>query len=250
MTTPSITRRQALGLPFVCAAGLAVASSPFDRARAADGAALLRRADRFRSPDGSFAFEASIAPPRGATLAMEVMVRDRARSLILYRDPAHLRGQAVLLVERNMWAKMPNARRVLRIAPQQRIAGAAAHTDIARTVFSDDYDVAEVGAARSGRRVLVLVPRGPGVAYGRIDLEVTDAEGRPVNAAYYAAGASRVMKTAHFENFRDVLGFTRTTRMRVVDHMAADEVTLMDFSGHAMRSLPDTLFRPSHLETL
>jgi hypothetical protein len=32
--------------------------------------------------------------------------------------------------------------------------------------------------------------------------------------------------------------------------MAADEVTLMDFSGHAMRSLPDTLFRPSHLETL
>jgi hypothetical protein len=24
----------------------------------------------------------------------------------------------------------------------------------------------------------------------------------------------------------------------------------MDFSGHAMRSLPDTLFRPSHLETL
>jgi hypothetical protein len=250
MKTPSTTRRQALGLPLLCAAGFAMASSPLGRARAADGAELLRRADRFRSPDGSFTFEASIVPPRGANLTMEVMVRDRARSLVLYRDPAHLRGQAVLLVERNMWVKMPNARRVLRVAPQQRVAGAASYTDIARIVFSDDYDVAEVGPVRSGRRVLVLVPRGPGVAYARIDLVVTDAEGRPVSAAYFAAGASRVMKTAHFENFRDVLGFTRTTRMRAVDHMAADEVTLMDFSGHAMRSLPDTLFRPSHLETL
>jgi hypothetical protein len=249
MTTRNFfTRRSFLHLPL---AGAAFAACGFGKARAdADGTTLLRRADRFRAPDESFTFKATIAPPRGARLGMEVMVRDRSRSLIVYGEPAAMRGQAILFVDRNMWAKMPNARRILRIAPQQRIAGAAAHTDIARTVFSDDYSVASVGPVQSGRRVLELAPRERGVAYGRIDLEIMDGDARPVSATYYAAGASRKMKTATFENFRDVLGFSRTTRMQIVDHLAGDEVTVMDFTDHKLIELPDIWFRPNHLERL
>ena len=231
-------------LAFALGAGAAPAREP----------TLLQRVDAVRAPDSAFTFKVAVTTPDGDALKLSVRVSGQVNSLVRYLEPPRSAGRSLLFVERNMWVYVPGTRRVLRISPQQRILGGVASADVARVVYSLDYaldsveELPEEGGER--RRRLVLSGRSRGAAYGRIELVAAGEEVRPLRASFFAASGRRHLKTAHFEGYREVLGRSRPTVLRVIDHLNADEETLIEYSDFALEDTPAAWFQPTYLKRL
>ena len=215
---------------------------------------LLRRVDAVRAPDRAFTFKAAITAPDGDRLKLAVRVADEERSLIRYLEPRRSAGRSVLFVGRNLWVYVPGTRQVLRISPQQRMLGGVASADIARMVYSADYaletveELPEEGGER--RRRLILSGRTKGAAYSRIALVAAGGELRPLEASFYASSGRRHLKTAYFEGYREVLGRSRPTVLRLVDHLNGDEETVLEFSDFTSEETPAAWFQPTYLRRL
>ena len=245
MTRTGLTAR--LAAACIC---LAVPAGPAP----AEEAELLRQVDAVRAPDSAFTFEAAITAPDGDRLKLAVRVADAERSLIRYLEPRRSAGRSVLFVGRNLWVYVPGTRQVLRISPQQRMLGGVASADIARLVYSVDYavetveEMAEDGGER--RRRLVLARRTKGAAYSRIVLVTGGEDLRPLEASFYASSGRRHLKTAYFESYRVVLGRSRPTVLRLVDHLNGDDETVLEYSNFTLENTPDGWFQPTFLKRL
>ena len=241
---PILGRLAVAGVCLVLGAGAAPAQEP----------TLLERVDAVRAPRGAFTFEAAVTAPDGDALRLSVRAADQARSLIRYLEPARSRGRSLLFVGRNMWVYVPGTRQVLRISPQQRVLGGVASADIARMVYSLDYSLDSVeelaGEGGERRRRLTLSRRSKGAAYGRIALIAAGDDARPLRASFFASSGRRHLKTAYFEGYREVLGRSRPTVLRVVDHLNADEETVLEFSDFTLENTPDGWFQPAYLKRL
>lgn len=215
---------------------------------------LLQQVDAVRAPDNAFTFEVAVTAPDGDALRLSVRVADPIRSLVRYLEPPRSVGRSLLFIERNMWVYVPGTRQVLRISPQQRVLGGVASADIARMVYALDYvlDSVEELPEEAGerRRRLTLSGRSKGAAYGRIALVAAGEEARPLHASFFASSGRRHLKTAYFERYREVLGRSRPTVMRVVDHLNADEETVLEYSDFAFEHTPDAWFQPAYLKRL
>ena len=216
--------------------------------------ALLRQVDAVRAPAPSFTFRVAVTTPDGNALKLSVRVSGRANSLVRYLEPPRSAGRSLLFVGRNMWVYVPGTRRVLRISPQQRLLGGVASADVARVVYSLDYaldsvhELPEKGGER--RRRLVLSGRSRGAAYGRIELVAAGDDVRPLRASFSDASGRRHLKTVYFEGYRVVLGRSRPTVLRVVDHLHADEETLIEYSDYTLEDTPAAWFQPAYLKRL
>ena len=215
---------------------------------------LLQQVDAVRAPQRAFAFKVAVTTPEGDAFTLSVRVSDRFDSLVRYLEPPRSAGRSLLFVERNMWIYIPGTRRVLRISPQQRMLGGMASADVARVVYSLDYalDAVEELPEHAGerRRRLVLSDRSDGAAYGRIEMLAGGDEARPLRASFFDASGRRHLKTAHFEGYREVLGRSRPTVLRVIDHLNADAETLVEYSDFALEDTPDAWFQPAYLKRL
>ena len=237
-------RLLAVGICVALGAGAAPAREP----------TLLQQVDTGRAPDSAFTFKVAVTAPDGDALKLSVRVSGQVNSLVRYLEPPRSAGRSLLFVERNMWVYVPGTRRVLRISPQQRMLGGVASADVARVVYSLDYaldsveELPEEGGER--RRRLVLSGRSRGAAYGRIDLVAAGEEVRPLRASFFAASGRRHLKTAYFEGYREVLGRSRPTVLRVIDHLNADEETLIEYSDFALEDTPAAWFQPTYLKRL
>ena len=215
---------------------------------------LLQRVDAVRAPDSAFTFKVAVITPDGDALKLSVRVSDQVNSLVRYLAPPRSAGRSLLFVERNMWVYVPGTRRVLRISPQQRMLGGVASADVARVVYSHDYaldaveELPQAGGER--RRRLLLSGRSRGAAYGRITLVAAGEDARPIRASFFASSGRRHLKTAYFEGYREVLGRSRPTVLRVIDHMNADEETLIEYSDFALEDTPAAWFQPAYLKRL
>ena len=220
----------------------------------AQEATLLQQVDAVRAPDSAFTFEVAVTAPDGDALRLSVRVADQVRSLVRYLEPPRSVGRSLLFIERNMWVYVPGTRRVLRISPQQRVLGGVASADIARMVYALDYaldtveELPEEGGER--RRRLTLSGRSKGAAYGRIALVAAGEEARPLHASFFASSGRRHLKTAYFERYREVLGRSRPTVMRVIDHLNADEETVLEYSEFTFEDTPGAWFQPAYLKRL
>ena len=215
---------------------------------------LLQQVDSVRAPDGAFTFKVAATAPNGDRLMLSVRVADRIRSLVRYLEPPRSRGRSLLFIERNMWVYIPGTRQVLRISPQQRVLGGVASADVARMVYSIDYaldaveELPEEGGER--RRRLVLSKRSKGAAYARIVLIAAGDEARPLRASFFASSGPRHLKTLYFEGYREALGRSRPTVLRLVDHLNGDEETVLEYSDFRLEDTPDAWFQPSYLKRL
>ena len=223
-------------------------------AASARGPSLLQQVDTVRAPDNAFTFRVEVTTSDGDALELSVRVSGQTKSLVRYLAPPRSAGRNLLFVERNMWVYVPGTRRVLRISPQQRILGGVASADVARVVYSVDYaldsvvDLPEADGER--RRRLVLSRLSRGAAYGRIELVVAGEDVRPLRASFFAASGRRHLKTVYFEGYRQVLGRSRPTVLRVIDHLNADEETLIEYSDFALEDTPAAWFQPAYLKRL
>jgi outer membrane lipoprotein-sorting protein len=214
---------------------------------AASAEVTLEQIDRIRAPEGNFMFTVTTASEGNKTLTLEVRVKDNQRSLVRYIEP---KGRALLFVEDNMWVYISGSRRALRISPRQKLLGGAASADIARLSYGEDYRIEASKAIGNATQVLSLVQKTKKASYGKIELTVMGDEGKPVKAVFYPSAGSRPIKTAHFENYQNVLGRMRPTRFRIVDHLDGDKQTVLTYSDFRFENTPENWFNPAYLKRL
>ena len=108
---------------------------------------ILAKADEARGNAEGMEWEIDIASIEGGR-QQERVIRVTARtfnSLAEFLAPANVKGQKVLMLDRNMWFMKPGVSKAVPISPRQKLIGLAANGDIASTNYAGDYKVAHTG---------------------------------------------------------------------------------------------------------
>jgi outer membrane lipoprotein-sorting protein len=216
--------------------------------QAAEPAAIVARADAYRSALDSFVVDVELTSYRGASVQSTSMVRvygkGADRSLVEFLAPASDKGRRLLMLRDAMWIYMPSASRPIRISPLQRLMGEASNGDIARSNFSVDYDaVAAEEGLLDGRRVWIveLAAKDPATAYSRVRLSVDAASFEPRRAELFAA-SGKLLKTAHYRKFESMAGRRVVSEIEIEDQLRRGNRTVMRYSNLAERNNPDRMF--------
>ena len=190
--------------------------------------ALLARVDKLRHPWPSFSVEVEVKDAK-ASQRWRVLARENGDARVEGLSEKE-KGRTVLLLGEQMWLLLPNAKKPLKVTPQQRLLGPAAGGDIARTRFAEDYRVAasaeeEVDGQTCTR--LSLEATRPSLSFRKAFLWVS-AQGAPVKAEFLLP-SGKFAKRARFEAAVQAAGAA------VIPGMALEEPggarALVRFSG-------------------
>lgn len=165
---------------------------------AQSGEEILARVDRLRHPWPAFTMELTLQAGE-ATQRWKVSARENGDAR-LDGLSAKEKGRSVLLLGDQMWLLLPNAKRPLKVTPQQRLMGSAAGGDVARTRFREDYAVhALAEASLEGRDCwrLELSARRPALSARQVMLWVAKEGSLPLRAEFRLA-SGKLARTALF----------------------------------------------------
>ncbi|MEK9148427.1 MAG: outer membrane lipoprotein-sorting protein, partial [Candidatus Desantisbacteria bacterium] len=177
-------------------------------------------------------------------------VKDADKSLVKFTYPSNNKGRLFLMVGNNMWVYIPDTRRPIRISPQQRLLGQISNGDVARVVYSLDYNANLLGKEKIDKEEflkLELTAKTKEAAYSRI-LLWTDAENyKPQRAEFYAA-SGKLLKTALYKGYAMVLGRERPLIMEIRDELCKGEYSIMEYSNMKIDDTPKAFFQETYLK--
>lgn len=218
---------------------------------------LVNRLDEVRGyRDQGFAFDITNVSykkdkePRTNTLSVKVF---NDKSLIRFESPARERGRAILKEDSNMWLYIPGTRRVIRIAPSQRLIGETSNGDVVGTNFSRDYSAKIVGEETvEGEEywLLELTSSTSGVAYAKVKVWMAKAEGnQPLKSEFYSR-SDRLLKTAFYKGYKSYSGEMKVHKLLLVDALMQDNYTWMKFDNYRLEELNPAIFQKASLGRL
>lgn len=160
--------------------------------------ALLAKVDRLRHPWPSFSVEVEVKDAK-TSQRWRVLARENGDARVEGLSEKE-KGRNVLMLGEQMWLLLPNAKKPLKVTPQQRLLGPAAGGDIARTRFAEDYRVvasAEEDVEQQACVRLDLEARRPSLSFRKAQLWVTP-QGTPVKAEFQLL-SGKFAKRVRFE---------------------------------------------------
>lgn len=217
---------------------------------------ILEKSDEIRFPAEGFQVDidiASTAPGQETELRKyRVLSKSNENTVVMILEPASERGQIMLMKGRDLWVFMPNVSQPIRLGLAQRLTGEVANGDLARSNFSGDYNPTLLRSERvngEDHHVLELLAVDRGVTYHRVLLWVNKSNARPLKAEFYSL-SNRLMKTCAYENFRDMAGTRRPTRLVMEDALRPGEQSVLEYGQMKLRDLPDKVFSKDYLKKL
>jgi outer membrane lipoprotein-sorting protein len=217
---------------------------------------ILKRADEARFPSESFEVSVSIRTLESGQVAetrlYRVLSKGNENTIVMVTEPASDQGQIMLMKGRDLWLFLPSVSQPVRLSLGQRLTGEVANGDIARANFSGDYAPKLVGNERVGEHslyVLDLVAVDRGVTYQRVRYWVREGSFLPHKAEFYSA-SDRLLKTCMYENFSQLGGRIRPTRLVMSDALRKDQQSVLEYADLKMRDLPDKVFSKDYLKKL
>jgi len=248
-----------MGLACVVLAG-AVGTSATALAQATDDEVLARsiveKADQVRFPAQSFEVGVSITTTTNGespeVRKYRVMSKGNENTIILSTEPASERGQILLMKGRDLWIFLPTVSQPVRIGLSQRLTGQVANGDLARANFASDYQAKLLRTEKVDGEtlyVLELTAVDRSVAYRRVLYWVNQSSFRPHKAEFYSL-SDRLLKTCLYQNYQQMAGRVRPTRLVMQDALHKDEESVLDYSGMQLRDLPDRMFTKDYLKRL
>lgn len=217
---------------------------------------IVERADEIRFPRESFQTDITVTNFSDGTSGDErkfrVLSRGNENTIVLTMSPASERGQALLMRGRDLWIFMPSVSQPVRISLSQRLTGQVANGDLARANFAGDYNPVLSGSeALDGQQahVLDLTAVDRGVTYAKVRYWVAKDDNRPLKAEFYAL-SGRLMKTAYYQDFRELAGRLRPTRLVMEDALKKGETSVLEYQTMALRDLPERMFTREYLRRL
>jgi outer membrane lipoprotein-sorting protein len=248
-----------VGICLTFVLGLAVApawsQTPADGADA-QAKTILKKADEARFPSEGFEVSVSIRTLESGKVSearqYRVLSKGNENTIVMVTEPASDQGQIMLMKGRDLWLFLPSVSQPVRLSLAQRLTGEVANGDIARANFSGDYSPKLVGTERAGENslyVLDLVAVDRGVTYQRVRYWVREGSFLPHKAEFYSA-SERLLKICTYENFSQLGGRVRPTRLVMSDALRKDQQSVLDYANLKMRDLPDKVFSKDYLKKL
>lgn len=215
---------------------------------------ILTKSDEIRFPSEGFQMDITISSTGSEQESRKyrVLSKGNDNTVVMILEPASERGQIMLMKGRDLWVFMPNVSQPIRLGLAQRLTGEVANGDLARANFSGDYNPRVLRTERiEGEEhfVLELIAVDRGITYHRVMLWVNMANNRPRKAEFYSL-SNRLMKTCSYENFRDMAGQRRPTRLVMADALKAGEQSVLEYGQMKLRDLPDKVFSKDYLKKL
>lgn len=246
------------GMTAASHAAAPAASTTEAQAQDADALArrLVQRADQIRFPAEGFQVDVSIVTEQKDgnqdRHVYRVLSKGNENTVVMVVEPAIERGQILLMKGRDLWVFMPDVSQPVRISLAQRLTGQVANGDLARANFSGDYHARLIrDELVNGEpcHVLELTAVDRSVTYQRVLYWVHQKTGAPVTAEFYSL-SKRLLKKARYENFQDMAGALRPTRMVMEDALRGGEQSVLDYGAMKLRNLPDKVFTKDYLKKL
>lgn len=176
---------------------------------------LLAAADRHRHPWPAFRVDISLKVGKEAQ-SWRVHARENGDARVDGLS-AKEKGRSVLVLGDDMYLLLPDAKRPVKVSPQQRLLGPASGGDIARSRFAEDYtavlDGEDTVEGESCHRLLLQAKR-PLVSFQKATLWVAKAGRRPVKAEFRMA-SGKLARTVRFREGAPVQGRSVLRAMEV-----------------------------------
>ncbi|TAK90363.1 MAG: outer membrane lipoprotein-sorting protein [Burkholderiaceae bacterium] len=238
---------------------IAVCGIVFASAHAAEEVSaqkMVEAADEVRFPKGGFEVDIHVTSSSPGedqeARTYHVLSQGNEKSIVQVTEPAAERGQSLLMRGRDLWMYLPDVSQPIRLSFSQRLTGQVANGDIARANFSGDYEAKWLRAETVDNQecnVLELTASDRSVTYSKVVLWVRKASNYPYKAEFYSL-SDRLLKTAWYENYQQMQGRIRPTRIVLKDAVKKGEQSVLDYSNMQMRDLPDRIFTKSYLQRL
>jgi len=236
----------ALGLTFLC--WLSVYAPPLHAEMSPKE--ILVKADEARGNVEGMEWEIEIASVEGGRL-QERLYRVTARtfnSLAEVLAPANVKGEKLLMLDRNMWFAKPGLSKAVPISPRQKLLGGASNGDIASTNYAGDYKVVHTADdSFNGEpcHLFDLEAVDKKTTYDRIKYWISKERLAGVKAEFYTV-SGKLFKTATFEydHTVNVGGSPRPfiSKMIITNAVIKDDVTTMRYSKVKFGRVPDSTF--------
>ena len=245
---------------FAAAAATSAAPGASQTSAGAEGEQMARtivqKADEIRFPTQGFEVGVQIRNFGGneatETREYRVLSKGNENTIVMTLQPANERGQILLMKGRDLWLFLPDVSQPVRLSLAQRLTGLVANGDIARANFAGDYTPHLLGTEKVGGQihyVLDLTAVDRSVTYQRVKYWVHELNYFPSKAEFYSL-SDRLVKTCTYENFRQLGGRVRPTRLVMVDALRSDSRSEMDYDDMKARELPDKIFTKDYLKKL
>ncbi|WP_245650964.1 outer membrane lipoprotein-sorting protein [Thauera butanivorans] len=217
---------------------------------------MVKHADEIRFPRESFQTEITIRNLSDGQQTdqrkFRILSRGNENTIVLTTEPASERGQALLMRGRDLWIFMPSVSQPVRLSLAQRLTGQVANGDLARANFAGDYTPSIIGEETLDGQpaiVLDLVAVDRSVTYSRVKYWIAEQDKRPLKAEFYAL-SGRLLKTALYEDFKELAGRLRPTRLVMEDALKRGEVSILTYETMNVRDLPERMFTREYLRRL
>lgn len=210
---------------------------------------ILSKADDVRNPSESFFLRVEVhdSDKPGEPLVLNVAIKGREKTLIETVNPPRERGRNLLMLGDNMWAYVPNLKRAVRVALNQKLTGEAANGDISRTRWSGDY-VPTLESEDDETWVLMLTANRSGLTYDKIRVWVQKETFHPVKAQYLTIGG-KVLKNAEFRAYKMMEGRERPSEIYIQDAVRTQDTSTIKILKMQVRSFPNAIFNKNTMDT-
>ncbi len=217
---------------------------------------ILEQADEVRNPKSDYTVNVtvtSVRPGKEPKIARyEVLIKGKTKTIIKTLAPAVDRGTSMLMVDYDFWVFLPTLSKPLRVSLQQRLLGEVANGDIARANFSGDYTpklLITESIDGIDYYVLELLAKNERVTYNRVVLWVQKDNFNPHQAEFFAV-SGRLLKRAFFEDYRQIAGKLRPTRLVLEDPLVRGQRSIIEYDDLIPTALPDKYFTEQYLKRL
>jgi outer membrane lipoprotein-sorting protein len=211
---------------------------------------ILKKADQARGNVEGVEWEIeirSVEEGQQQQRTIKVTARD-FNSLAEFMAPAKVKGQRLLMIDRNMWFIKPGLSKAVPISPRQKLMGGAANGDIASTNYAGDYLVTlQTEDVLEGEPCYLfdLKAVDKKATYDRIKYWISRERLVGVKAEFYTV-SGKLFKTAVFKYENrisiDCQAHAFISRMTIFDALVKENITDMFYRQAVVKKVPDSLF--------
>jgi hypothetical protein len=211
---------------------------------------MLKKADEARGNAKGVQWQIDIqSVERGREQQRTIRVSARSfNSLAEFLSPPNVKGQKLLMLDRNMWFAKPGLSKPVPISPRQKLLGGASNGDIASTNYAGDYQIVKTSPdSINGEKCVLfdLKASDNRATYDRILYWISVDRLVGVKAEFYTV-SGKMFKTAVFQydNRITIEGKPREfiSKMIITSALIKNDVTTMTYGRVEIREIPDAMF--------
>lgn len=219
---------------------------------APDAKALLESADRSRGgglPGLVWMIDLDATDSEGTQKRSLQVSATTADNVAEFTAPQNVKGQRLVMRNRNLWFVRPGLSKPVPISPRQRLLGQVASGDVASTNYAGDYTATWLRQETLNGEVcdvLQLKANRANITYDQIQYWVSQSRQVGVKAEFYTV-SGKLFKTAEFEYGNTIKWQNRTvpfvSRMVIKDAVNSSNISELRYRDIKVQALDDAVFR-------